>query len=68
MPVRKKKLPSGKVQVSHGGKVSAKGTTQKKADAQERLLNAVEHGWKPAKKKRHHSASGGSFIDQRSNL
>lgn len=47
MPVIKKKLPGGKVQVRTPGGVKAKGTTAKKAAAQERLLNAVEHGWKP---------------------
>lgn len=43
MPVTKKKLPSGKVRVSTPGGVKAKATTKKKADAQARLLNAVEH-------------------------
>lgn len=47
MPVMKRKLPGGKVQVRTPGGVKAKGTTAKKAAAQERLLNAVEHGWKP---------------------
>jgi hypothetical protein len=50
MPVIKKKLPSGKVQVRTPGGVKARGTTAKKAAAQERLLNAVEHGWKPTGK------------------
>jgi hypothetical protein len=31
--------------------VHAKGTTLEKAKAQERLLNAVEHGWKPTGKR-----------------
>ncbi len=39
-----------KVSTPHGTK--AKGTTLKKAKAQERLLNAVEHGWKPTGKKK----------------
>ena len=30
--------------------VHAKGTTKAKAEAQQRLLNAVDHGWKPTKK------------------
>ena len=46
--VRKKK---GKYRVSTPGGVKAKGTTKAKAKAQERLLNAVEHGWKPTGKK-----------------
>ena len=36
-------------QVSHGGKVSAKNTSARKAMSQKRLLLAVEHGWKPGK-------------------
>jgi hypothetical protein len=51
MPVKKRKLPSGKVQVSTPSGVKSKGTTPEKAAAQERLLNAVEHGWKPGKNK-----------------
>ena len=54
MPVKVKKLSSGKYQVSHGGKVSAKATSKERAEAQEILLRAVSHGWKatgkPAKK------------------
>ena len=54
-PVKIKKVDG--YRVSHGGKVSAKHTTKAKAEAQRRLLNAVEHtAWrptgKPAKKKR----------------
>ena len=51
MPVTKSKLPSGKVRVSTPGGVKANATTPEKAEKQERLLNAVEHGWKPSKKK-----------------
>jgi ribosomal protein S6E (S10) len=32
------------------GGVKAKGTTLEKAKAQERLLNAIDHGWRPKKK------------------
>lgn len=69
MPVRIKKT-DGKYQVSTPSGVKAKGTTKAKAKAQERLLNAVEHGWKPTgkKAKKHHSANDGSFIDKRRNL
>jgi hypothetical protein len=35
-----------KVKTPHGTK--AKCTSKKKAEAQKRLLNAVEHGWVPA--------------------
>ena len=33
------------------GKIHAKGTTKRKAEAQLRLLNAVDHGWHPTGKK-----------------
>jgi len=36
--------------VSTPGGVKAKGTTRTKAEAQARLLRAVEHGWKPTGK------------------
>ena len=48
MPVKIKKVDG--YRVSHGGKVSAKETTLKKAKAQKRLLDAVRHGWKPTGK------------------
>lgn len=69
MPVKVKKVNS--YQVSTPGGVKAKGTTKKKAEAQKRLLNAVEHGWKPTEKpakKKHGSAEFGNFIDKRRNL
>lgn len=50
MPVKKRKLKGGKIRVSTPGGVKAKATTPAKAAAQERLLNAVEHGWKPTGK------------------
>ncbi len=49
MPVSIKKK-DGKFQVSTPNAVHAKGTTLAKAKAQERLLNAVEYGWKPTGK------------------
>lgn len=51
MPVTKKRIKGGKVRVSTPGGVKAKATTPEKAAAQERLLNAIEHGWKPNKRK-----------------
>lgn len=53
MPVIKRKLTSGKVRVSTPSGIKAKATTVKKADAQERLLNAIENNpdFKPRKKK-----------------
>ena len=40
-----------KYRVSHGGKVSAKGTTRAKAKRQANLLRGLEHGWKPRGRK-----------------
>lgn len=54
MPVTVKKTKGG-YRVSTPNAVHAKHTTKAKAKAQERLLNAVEHGFKPTdtkKKKR----------------
>lgn len=47
MPVKLKKLKSGKVQVRTPGGIKSKGSTPANAERQKRLLNAVEHGWKP---------------------
>lgn len=56
MPVKMRKLRSGKVRVSTPGGVKAKATTPAKAEKQRRLLEGVERGWKPtgkpAKKKK----------------
>jgi len=51
MPVKISKNKSGSytVRTPHG--VKAKSTTPAKAAAQKRLLNAVEHGWKPTGRK-----------------
>ena len=51
MPVRTRKLKSGKVRVSTPGGVKAKATTPAKAAKQKRLLNAVDHGFRPTRKK-----------------
>lgn len=51
MPVTIRKTGKGRVRVSTPGGVKAKSTTLAKAKAQARLLNAVEHGWKPTGKK-----------------
>ena len=50
MPVKITKLLGGKARVSTPGGTKAKATTPAKAEAQKRLLNAVEHGWKPTGK------------------
>jgi hypothetical protein len=47
MPVTTKSVGKGRVQVHTPGGVKAKSTTPAKAAKQKRLLNAVEHGWKP---------------------
>lgn len=49
MPVKIKKVDG--YRVSHGGKVSAKSTTKRKAKAQANLLRGIAHGWRPTKKK-----------------
>jgi len=51
MPVRIRKVKGG-YRVTHGGRISAKRTTKKKAEKQKRLLNAVAHGWKPTNKRK----------------
>ena len=50
MPVRVRKVGK-KYRVSTPGGVKAKGATKGKAEAQKRLLDAIEHGFKPRKKK-----------------
>lgn len=52
MPVRIRKLKSGKVQVRTPGGVKSKSTTLKKAKKQKRLLNAIEHGFIPRKRRK----------------
>jgi hypothetical protein len=47
MPVSTKSVGKGKVQVRTPNGIKAKSTTPAKAERQKRLLNAVEHGWKP---------------------
>ncbi len=50
MPVKITKVDG--YRVTHGGKVSAKGTTKGKAARQANLLRGVAHGWKPTGKKK----------------
>jgi len=51
MPVSISKT-DGQYRVSHGGKVSAKGTTRVKAMAQRNLLRGIEHSdWRPTGKR-----------------
>jgi len=65
MPYKVRKSNGGySVTSPHGTK--AKRTSKKKAEAQVRLLQAIEHNpdFRPRKKK-HHSASFGSFLEKR---
>lgn len=48
MPVSIRKREGG-YSVSTPGGVKAKKTSKKKAMKQRRLLNAVDHGWKPTR-------------------
>ncbi len=48
MPVKIRKVDG--YRVSTPNRVHAKKTTKAKAQSQARLLNAVEHGWKPTGK------------------
>lgn len=50
MPAKVRKVKGG-YSVSTPNRVHAKKTTKKKAESQKRLLNAIDHGWKPKKKK-----------------
>jgi len=50
MPVKMQKTKSGDFSVRTPGGVKAKHTTKEKALAQARLLNAIDHGFKPKKK------------------
>jgi len=58
MPEKITKTKSGKFRVTGPHGVHAKGTTRAKAKAQVRLLNAIEHGFKPRKKKKHGKKHG----------
>jgi hypothetical protein len=51
LPVTIRKVKGGyRVSTPHGTK--SKRTSLRKAKAQKRLLNAVEHGWRPTKARR----------------
>lgn len=49
MPAEIKKRKDGNYVVITPGGVKARGTTLRNAKAQQRLLNAIEHGFKPSK-------------------
>lgn len=46
---KNRSVPFYEVKNKETGRVSAKHTTKAKGEAQIRLLNAIEHGWKPKK-------------------
>ena len=52
MPVRITRLGGGKYRVSTPSGVKAKATSLRRAKGQKRLLQAVEHGWKPTYSRR----------------
>ena len=64
MPVRIKKIKKGKYRVSTPNGVKAKGTTKEKAEAQARLLQGVEHGWKPTKQKMKKHGKGNPHFNE----
>ncbi len=52
MPVTVRKLKGGKYRVATPSGVKARRTTKRRAQKLKRLLNAVDHGWKPTRKRR----------------
>ena len=52
MPVKIRKTKGGKYQVSTPHGTKAKGTTKGKAEAQKRLLNAIDHGFVPSRNRK----------------
>lgn len=50
MPVKVTSLGGGRYSVSTPNGTKARSTTKTNAVKQERLLNAVEHGWHPTKR------------------
>lgn len=51
MPAKVTKVKGG-YRVSTPNAVHAKHTTKRKAEAQKRLINAIDHGFKPTRKRR----------------
>ena len=47
MPPKITRTKGGKFRVTTPGGVKAKGTTKAKAESQAKLLNAIDHGFKP---------------------
>lgn len=55
MPAKVRKISrgknKGKYRVSTPSGTKAKATSKRKAKSQQRLLNAIDHGWKPTGRK-----------------
>jgi hypothetical protein len=51
MPVKIRKLKSGKYRVYDGTRIASKATTKTKAERQARLLRGIAHGFIPTKRK-----------------
>ena len=49
MPIKITKTTSDRYRVSTPGGTKAKATSRKKAEAQRKLLNAIDHGFVPRK-------------------
>ena len=54
MPAKIKAVGGGRYQVRTPNQVHAKATTLSKAKKQQRLLNAIDHGYDPDKPRRRH--------------
>lgn len=65
MPEKMTKTSSGGYRVTGPHGVHAKNTTKAKAKAQVRLLNAVDHGWKPTGGKGKYDDTHGEFCMSR---
>ena len=67
MPYKIKKSKSGKYKVTSPHGTRAKGTSKQKAEAQVRLLQAIEHNseFKKRVEGKHHSAPNGEFLDKK---
>ena len=52
MPAKVYKVGPGKYRVETPNMVHSKGTSMMKAKSQQRLLNAIDHGFKPTGKKK----------------
>lgn len=52
MPAKKRKNSDGTYTVSTPNQVHGRKMTLRNANAQVRLLNAIDHGWKPDKKRK----------------